>query len=186
MGGGAAKRFITAFGRNPCLITFHNYLRYLQNCTAKTETERVQFQQLEDIFHATISTISAARAQERKINLFVPGLNVADELGRLIAIMLGRLRMTVPDCLTEFENIADRVYSKPRFFHRLNLGVIDRSKYNGADLKELFEDVTRRRSEKVSTSKRILFPSKRGLCKTLVSLSFPYPILVIQSSARDP
>ena len=94
--------------------------------------------------------------------------------------------MTVPDCIMEFENLVDQVYSKPRFFNTLNVGMIDRSKYNAADLKELFEDVTRRRSEKVSTGKRILFPSKRGLCKTLVSLSFPYTSLIIQSSARDP
>ena len=82
--------------------------------------------------------------------------------------------MTVPDCMTEYENLGDKVYSKPRFFNTLRFGPIDRSKYNAVNLKEFFEDVTRRRSEKISNGKRITFPSQRGLCKTLVSLSFSY------------
>lgn len=98
---------------------------------------------------------------------------VVDELGRLIAIMLGRFRMTVPDCKLEYENLAVKVFGKSRHFTTLNFGLVDRTKYDAANVKKVFEEVTERRSEKISKGqRRITFPSKRGLCKTLVSFPF--------------
>ena len=41
-----------------------------------------------------------------------------DSSNRLSAIMLGRFRMTVPDCLCEYERLGDRVLGKPRYFTR--------------------------------------------------------------------
>ncbi|MCJ1424450.1 hypothetical protein MMC29_002338 [Sticta canariensis] len=90
--------------------------------------------------------------------------------GALIAIMLGRFRMTVPDCKLEYENLAVKVFGKPRHFTTLNLGLVDRTKYDAASLKKVFEEVTERRSEQTSKGqRRITFPSKRGLCKTFVT-----------------
>lgn len=100
--------------------------------------------------------------------------------------MLGRFRMTVPDCMMEYENLGDEVYSKPRFFNILRFGLIDRPKYNAANVKEVFEDVTRRRSEKIGNGQRITFPSKRGLCKTLVSISFLTPTLLFNREPEAP
>lgn len=96
-----------------------------------------------------------------------------DELGRLIAIMLGRFRMTVPDCMLEYESLAAEVFGRPRFFTTLRFGVVDRTKYEAAKLKKVFVDVTERRRETIQGQRRIAFPSKRGLCKTLVSFSSP-------------
>ena len=96
-----------------------------------------------------------------------------DTFSRLIAIMLGRFRMTVLDCLQEYENLGGKIFGKPRFFTAVHFGVISRTKYKGSTLKKIFEDVTSRRSELLHrTDDRITFPSKRGLCRTLVSLSF--------------
>lgn len=97
---------------------------------------------------------------------------VVDELGRLIAIMLGRFRMTVPDCKLEYEKVAVKVFGKPRHITTLNFGIVDRTKYDAAKLRKVFEEVTERRSEQISHGQRITFPSKRGLCKTLVSFPF--------------
>ena len=96
-------------------------------------------------------------------------------MDRLIAIMLGRFRMTVPDCLWEYRNLGGEIFGKPRFFTQLRFALVNRTKYDGARLKKVFEDVTARRSERLpETDSRITFPSKRGLCKTLVSFSlFP-------------
>jgi hypothetical protein len=77
--------------------------------------------------------------------------------------------MTVPDCLLEYENLGGEIFGKPRFFTQLRFGIIDRTKYNGARLNKVFEGVTARRSEHVhETDGAITFPSKRGLCRTLV------------------
>ena len=94
--------------------------------------------------------------------------------------------MTVPDCMTEYENFGEKAYSKPRFFNTLRFGSIVRSKYNAANVKEFFEDVTRRRSEKVSKGKRVTFPSKRGLCKTLVSSLFLTKALLYNPEPETP
>ena len=75
--------------------------------------------------------------------------------------------MTVPDCITEYENLSQEVFGKPRFFTTLRFGVGNRTKYRAAKLKKVFEDVTERRSEQ-SEDGRVTFPSERGLCRTLV------------------
>ena len=93
-------------------------------------------------------------------------------LSRLIAIMLGRFRMTVLDCLHEYKTLGGEIFGKPRIFTQLNFYIPERTKYKGAKLKKIFEDVTARRSEQVrKTDSRITFPSRRGLCRTLVRLS---------------
>ena len=81
--------------------------------------------------------------------------------------MLGRFRMTVPDCIAEYKNLGGEVFGKPRFFTTLRFGVVNRTKYKAENLKRVFEDFTARRSEQLSEPHgRVAFPSKRGLCKT--------------------
>lgn len=83
--------------------------------------------------------------------------------------------MTVPDCMLEYETLAAKVFGRPRLFTALRFGLVDRTKYKATDLKKVFEDVTERRSEQTSKDqRRITFPSKRGLCKTLVPFPFSY------------
>lgn len=75
--------------------------------------------------------------------------------------------MTVPDCMLEYESLAAEVFGRPRFFRALRFGVVDRTKYEAAKLKKVFEEVTeRRREQTIQGQRRIAFPSKRGLCKT--------------------
>lgn len=83
--------------------------------------------------------------------------------------------MTVPDCMLEYETLAAKVFGRPRFVTTLNFGLVDRTKYKAIRLKKVFEDATERRSEQISKGqRRITFPSKRGLCKTLVSFPFSF------------
>ena len=98
--------------------------------------------------------------------------------------------MTVPDCKLEYENVAEKVFGKPRHITTLNFGLVDRTKYDAANLKKVFEEVTKRRSEQISHGQRITFPSKSGLCKTLVSFPFSpksYPATpnLTRSKQRD-
>lgn len=110
---------------------------------------------------------------------------LVDEFGRLIAIMLGRFRMTVPDCMLEYETLASKVFSRPQILTTLNFGLVDRTKYKAKDLQKVFEDVTERRSEQTDQI-RITFPTKRGLCQTLVPFSFPLIKHNTRSEAWDP
>lgn len=91
--------------------------------------------------------------------------------GALIAIMLGRFRMTVPDCLFEYRRLGQEVFGKPRMISTLRFGLGVRQKYKAARLEKVFKDVTKRRNEQPGPSEtgKITFPSGRGLCATFVT-----------------
>ena len=82
--------------------------------------------------------------------------------------MLGRFRMTVPDCIHEYRSLGQKVFGKPRFIFALRFAVGNRYKYKAARLEKVFKDVTRRREEKSASNAtgRITFPSGKGLCAT--------------------
>lgn len=92
----------------------------------------------------------------------------ADIILRLIAIMLGRFRMAVPDCLFEYRKLGQEVFGKPRMVSTLRFGLGVRHKYNAARLENVFKDVAIRRNElpQPHETGKITFPSGRGLCAT--------------------
>ncbi|KAL8791757.1 MAG: hypothetical protein Q9195_005633 [Heterodermia aff. obscurata] len=49
--------------------------------------------------------------------------------GGLIAIMLGRLKMDIDECLINFETYADEIFGHPRMFNILTLRITNRTKY---------------------------------------------------------
>ncbi|MCJ1473730.1 hypothetical protein MMC13_002381 [Lambiella insularis] len=90
--------------------------------------------------------------------------------GALIAIMLGRFRMTVDDCKHEYRTLGEKVFGRPRLLSTIRFGIADRMKYKSAGLKNVFEEVAIRRCERSrDVPQRVTFPSKRGLCKTIVT-----------------
>ncbi|KAF2471780.1 FabD/lysophospholipase-like protein [Lindgomyces ingoldianus] len=90
--------------------------------------------------------------------------------GGLIAIMLGRFRMTVQDCLYEYKEMGNKIFGKPRLVSQPNTGIISRPKYSASALEEVFKDVTARRCEHVDQRiKEVTFPSMPGLCNTFVT-----------------
>ncbi|KAK5725221.1 hypothetical protein LTR17_013173 [Elasticomyces elasticus] len=66
--------------------------------------------------------------------------------GGLIAIMLGRLRMTADECLQEYKRIGNEVFGKPRLLHRLTFGLAKRSKYDHTALERVFKSVLEKRT----------------------------------------
>ena len=86
--------------------------------------------------------------------------------------MLGRLRMTVPDCIHEYRRLGQLVFGNPRFFTSINFGVGDSYKYEATRLEKVFKDVTKRRNEMPTGDyfRPITFPSRSGLCTTYVSI----------------
>jgi hypothetical protein len=81
--------------------------------------------------------------------------------------MLGRFRMTVADCIHEYETLAEDVFGKPRFFTTLRFAFGNRTKYKAEKLQRVFERVTAERDERANDSqRRSKFPYRRDLCKT--------------------
>lgn len=81
--------------------------------------------------------------------------------------MLGRFRMTVADCISEYETLAEEVFGKPRIFTTLRFAFGNRTKYKAEYLKKVIQEVAKRRVEGGNdASQKVKFPYKRGLCKT--------------------
>nr|OQO15726.1 hypothetical protein B0A51_17868 [Rachicladosporium sp. CCFEE 5018] len=69
--------------------------------------------------------------------------------GGLIAIMLGRLRMSVDECLTEYNRIGTEVFAKPRLFDKLTFGLTRQPRFKHQLIERAFMDlVTRRAGER--------------------------------------
>lgn len=85
--------------------------------------------------------------------------------------MLGRLRMTVRDCLDEYKALGGKVFGRPHIFTELNTGVFRRPQYDTEELETIFREVCRRHNHEVEgndTNGCIHFPFDRDLCKTYV------------------
>ena len=92
-----------------------------------------------------------------------------DPQRRLVAIMTGRFRMTVLDCMSEFENFGRQTLGRPRAFSTLKYGFGSRYRYSTARLDLVLKDMTKRRAEVPEAElviSRTRFPSGRGLCRT--------------------
>lgn len=84
---------------------------------------------------------------------------------RLIAIMLGRFRMPVPDCLHEYKRLGEEVFGKPRVVYALRFKLGDRKKYSTVRLEKVLQEVAERRCEEIEDYQRVTFPMPSGLCK---------------------
>jgi len=69
---------------------------------------------------------------------------------RLIAIMLGRLRMNIDDCISEYETLGEKVFGHSRYFHLRSPLFWPRNKYSAEALHNIIVDVVRRHVPKVA------------------------------------
>lgn len=74
----------------------------------------------------------------------------ADSFVRLIGIMLGRLRMNVDDCISEYETLGAEVFGHSRKCHIRSPLFWPRDKYKYKTLERVVRDVVRRRVPKVA------------------------------------
>ena len=86
--------------------------------------------------------------------------------------MLGRLRMSVADCLHEYESLGGKVFGKPNFLNELSFFYIPRvrrTKYDSDLLRKVLEDVANRREEhskSLSNDEPQMYSERRGICGT--------------------
>jgi hypothetical protein len=94
------------------------------------------------------------------------GIKMVLTILSLISIMLGRFRMTVFDCLAEYEKLGAEVFGKPRLIRQSD-HFVGPHKFNEKKLQKVFEDVTFHYSEdrESSTDGPITFATEPGLCK---------------------
>lgn len=89
--------------------------------------------------------------------------------------MLGRFRMTVDDCLTEYKRMSHRIFRNSRWISQRNVGV-PWAKYDARALERAVEEVALRRCDSSITAKhqsvRPYLPMTKygGTCQTYASL----------------
>lgn len=83
---------------------------------------------------------------------------------RLNAIMLGRLRMTVDQCLLNYPDMADNIFNKPRS----QIHGYPRNKHNAALLVKEIQKLMKARTGQEENEKSELhyFKSPEDLCRT--------------------
>lgn len=108
------------------------------------------------------------RVEHRKVCGHGIGTLLATYGSSLIAIMLVRFRMTVRDCLQEYEEMSNLVFGKPRPISQRNVGFVTWPKYDAKAMSNAFKEVTRRRGEKLDGSTDThpphKFETKTGTC----------------------
>lgn len=77
----------------------------------------------------------------------------------LIAIMLCRFRMSVQDCLQEYERMSHMIFGNPRWISQRNIFIVPWPKYRAKAMERAFKDVTRRRGERPHSERDASPPS---------------------------
>lgn len=85
--------------------------------------------------------------------------------GGLISIMLGRLRMSIDDCIAEYETLGPKVFAHSRWFHFRSLLFWPCDKYDHRSLEKAIREVIDRRSPFVAGGDKS-FASDENRCRT--------------------
>ena len=84
--------------------------------------------------------------------------------------MLGRLQMTVDECIDSFEAFGDDVFTHPRFFHTLKFPFLcpDRPKYAEKTTRKAIEKVVQRHEPDSMTQiwEQYTFAALHDRCRT--------------------
>ncbi|MCJ1394320.1 hypothetical protein MMC18_007198 [Xylographa bjoerkii] len=89
--------------------------------------------------------------------------------GGLIGIMLGRLRMNIDDCITDYESLGNEVFGHSRWVHLRSPLFWPRDKYNHKTLEKVIHGVVNRRVPRVASfpgGRNFAYDEKR--CRTIV------------------
>ena len=77
--------------------------------------------------------------------------------------MLGRLRMSVEQCVRHYPSMATKIFSKP---HRFQFKGWPRAKYDEKPLEDAINDVVRARGGNKDKDRYTTFSSPDDLCRT--------------------
>ncbi|KAI0443750.1 acyl transferase/acyl hydrolase/lysophospholipase [Xylaria telfairii] len=89
--------------------------------------------------------------------------------GALVAILLSRFRMTVEDCLREYETMAGTIFGSPRIVHKMRVPVMKRNKYDVKHLEQAIQQVIERRAQlRIEDDTEPLFQTEIDTCRGVV------------------
>ncbi|KAI1751776.1 acyl transferase/acyl hydrolase/lysophospholipase [Xylaria castorea] len=95
--------------------------------------------------------------------------------GALLTILLSRFRMTVEDCLKEYETMAGTIFAYPRVFHKMNI-FMGRNKYNTKNLEMAIREVIERRVQvRIEDDTEPLFQTDIDTCRGVVLANQLHP-----------
>ena len=92
---------------------------------------------------------------------------IGAESARLIAIMLGRLRMSVPDCIDAYLSLSDRVFRKTR--HRVTVKGKVQGRFDSEELARAVKEVVKQQG---LPEEALLKDAPEADCKVWVGSTF--------------
>ena len=95
----------------------------------------------------------------------------------MIAVMLGRLQMTVNECITSFREFGDGTFARPRKLHYYNFLLLGRSKYGEGTIHKTIQRVVDDfvpGDEKAGKGQQHTFAALDDKCKTYLFLLVLY------------
>ena len=78
--------------------------------------------------------------------------------------MLGRLSMTVDECIEAYENLGDKVFGHPRRLHIKNV-LYPKDKYNHKNLEDVIKDIIKQRDPQGRARASFQQPNE-DMCRT--------------------
>ena len=81
--------------------------------------------------------------------------------------MLGRLSMTVDECLEAYKDLSDKVFGHPRHFHIRRPPWIPREKYKASRLEGVIKEIVKRRDPQGHSS-TLFFQPHEDMCRTMI------------------
>ncbi|KAK7894536.1 hypothetical protein LTR67_006297 [Exophiala xenobiotica] len=102
---------------------------------------------------------------------------VGTSTGGLIAMMLGRLRMSVGHCIEEYITLGAEVFGKPRTFCARSPLYWNRGKYHSGNVEKVVQHVSEKYTPSVQMEgcDRITFDCPETICKTWVPQKISHP-----------
>lgn len=89
---------------------------------------------------------------------------------RIVAIMLGRLKMSVHDCLREYRKFAKGMFGNPRFASTKSPLYWPQPKYNHHSFESQFVSLVQRYENDEKPPREVLLDQGTKSCKTYVML----------------
>lgn len=132
----------------------------------KTDPKQPLVKMHGSFFLAITSITYVGQAQAREFELVSNFISTSLNANSLIAIMLGRFRMTVRDCMDEYKKMGDEIFGNPRPIYRRRALVVPWTKYKSSAMENAVMDVTARRCEVLEGFNPVTLDSIPGLCKT--------------------
>ncbi|KAI1159335.1 acyl transferase/acyl hydrolase/lysophospholipase [Nemania serpens] len=134
--------------------------------------EEIRDREVRSSFHPCDEPLNVSQISQEPGTAFLPchyfDYVAGTSTGALISILLSRFRMTVDDCLKEYETMAGSVFGHPKLIYSMKFGM-GGNKFRRASFERAVKEVIERRAERRTEDySEFLFQTEIDTCRGIV------------------